>query len=81
MTGVSLTFTPLYPGAYIETAMLGEIEVGRLSTRGGKFKWMFSLPERNGIASQMWRTAKTRQEAESTLMTLTSVWLQKAGVL
>ena len=77
MTAVSLTFIPLYPDADIEKAMLGEIEVGRLSTRGGTFKWMFYLPERNGIASQ----AKTRQEAESILLTLTSSWLQKAGVI
>ncbi len=78
---ISLTLTPLYPGADIEAARLGEIEVGRLSTRGGKFSWMFHLPNARGNRSTLWHGAKTREAAVADLMTATTSWVQKAGLV
>lgn len=81
-----LKFVPIYEGADIEIAYLGQIEVGRVSMRGrsgkneGKGGWIFWLPKKHGRGYTDWREEKSHLAARNALLSAVLEWLRQAGL-
>ena len=63
----------------IQVLHLGEVEVGRVATRGGRNdrpRWLFQLDNHLSI----WRTERTVEKAEAALEARLADWLKRAAL-
>lgn len=79
-----LTFVPMWDGSDLERAMLGEIEVGRVSSydkRAGRGSWFCILPTETGHTGIYWRTERSPHFARLALAAHVEAWLHMAGLV
>lgn len=74
-----ITWTPIYPGADLERAMLSGVEVGRVKF-GFEPGWICHLPNANGNAAHHWRRSKNQLTARNELLGHVADWLRAAGL-
>ena len=81
MTAPRITFIPLYAGADLSDAKLGQLIIGRVSSRSDKGAWICWLPSSGGASFNQWREEKTLLAAKNALIAKVTDWLRLAGVL
>jgi hypothetical protein len=72
-----ITFTGTYPGAQIEVAMLGDIEVGRIMADGRNSAWACHL---RPSWTWDWRPAKSPEAARDAIRKTVENWIEQAGL-
>lgn len=75
---MTITFDPLYPGAHLEVARLGDIEVGRVMDEGKGAAWTCILPP---VYTYQWTKARSIEAAREALDASVTRWLGTAGLV
>lgn len=74
---MTIIFDPLYPGAHLEVARLGDIEVGRVMDEGKGAAWTCILPP---VYTYQWTKARSIETAREALEASVTRWISKAGL-